>query len=98
MTPSAVDEAAPAIPDRLSDLNGQSHKQTDGANGLVNQSSGSSMTPDATSLGPSSTSSCSLGDLQTEQKNAKTTKVDAVSTLDLCRKLELPRHPETVGC
>lgn len=94
MTPSAVDEAAPAI---LPDMNGHSNSElTDGVNGLAKQSGGSSMIPEPTSPGCLSTLSLSLGDLQTEQKNTKTTKVDAVSTLDLCRRFAFPSHVQSL--
>ena len=88
MSPIAIDEA-PAI---LPEMNGHSsNEHADSTNGIAKQSNGSSMMAEVNASGRPSTSSLSLGDLQTEQKNAKSTKVDAVSTLDLCRKPVLSR-------
>ena len=91
---SAVgDGAPPAIQDQSPALDGQyNSKITEGMSGLTAHTSGSLVIPAATAPVRPSTPTYSLGDLQTEQKNANSAKVDVVSTLDLCRMLVCPRN------
>lgn len=70
-------------------------KQTEGMNGLATHTSGSLVLPAATAPVRPSTPTYSLGDLQTEQKNVNSANVDAVSTLDLCRKTLTLENVET---
>lgn len=99
MPPSTVDEAQPAIYDTSSILNGNYvGKQTEGMNGLATHTNGSLVIPAATAPVRPSTPTYSLGDLQTEQKNVNSANVDAVSTLDLCRKPVFPPETPRSGC
>ena len=99
MGPSAADEACQAIYDPRSGLSGDyGSKQTQGMNGLSAHPSGSLVIPAATAPVRPSTPTYSLGDLQTEQKNVNSAKVDAVSTLDLCRMLAFVGNMRWLGC
>lgn len=85
MAPLAIDEESSATLDRLMDLNGcADNKRRELTNGLSKPSSGSSLVPEALIPTPPSATTC-LGDLQTEQENAKTSDIDSMSSLDLCR-------------
>lgn len=92
MPSPAVDGAQSATYDAPPSLNGDyASTQTEGLSGLATHTSGSLVIPAATAPVRPSTPTYSLGDLQTEQKNANSAKVDAVSTLDLCRKRAIRR-------
>lgn len=87
MAPLAIDEDFPAIQNGVPDLNGHvDNKRRDLTNGLSKMTS-SSMAPDAATPVLESATTCSLGNLQTEQENANTSNIDAMSSLDLCRKV-----------
>ena len=91
MSPSATDEV---LPGAQNGLNGHGAKHVDGVNGAANGHSAASAAPSSI---PPSTSACALGDLQTEQKNANTTKIDTMSSLDICRKFRLTGGAQVLG-
>lgn len=99
MAPLAIDEVAPTTQECLLSLNGHAdNKRTNGMNVPEKPACISSMVPEEIAPVPSSTTTCSLADLQTEQENANTTNVDAMSSLDLCRKRPFPSNPVTLRC
>ena len=84
MAPLAIDEESLTTRDGSLNLNSHvDNKRRDLANGLLKTTSTSSIVPDV----HPSTTTCSLGDLQTEQKNVNTSDIDGMSSLDLCRML-----------